>query len=48
MSGVDSYVQRGSPRGNFPDGVADIVHCRCGVAMLMPPDTEPDCGRHRN
>ena len=43
------YVQRGSPQDNFPDGLADIVYCRyCGVPMLMPPGTEPDCGRHRN
>jgi len=45
----NDYVQRGSPEDHFPDGIADIVYCRyCGVALLVVPDAEPDCGRHRN
>jgi hypothetical protein len=45
----NDYVQRGSPQDNFPDGIAEIINCRyCGIAMLMRPWTEPDCGRHRN
>lgn len=45
----NDYVQRGSPQDNFPDGVAEIINCRyCSVPMLLPPGSEPDCGRHRN
>jgi hypothetical protein len=45
----DDYVQRGSAQDRFPDGVADIVYCRyCGIALLVRPGTDPDCGRHLN
>jgi hypothetical protein len=47
--GFDEYVQRGDAADNFPDGEAEIVHCRfCSRPLLLRCGDEPDCGSHLN
>jgi hypothetical protein len=45
----DEYVERGSVDDAFPDGEAEILHCRfCMRPLLLRPGDVPDCGVHSN